>query len=404
MKQLCIAMVGLPGRGKSTVCSKLAEGLEQEGLLVRIFNNGELRRRLLGKDSACPEFYDPANSEGRAQRENIMRMNLRAAREFFMDGGHVAILDATNVSRLRRALLESELVDYPILFVECINNDPDLLEAGIQRKTKLPEFDGLSLEEAVRSFRQRIEYYEQIYSPLSDERNLVKLDSLNNRILGERVHDVPYYSRIRDILVSDWVRSLFLARHGESFFNVENRIGGDSGLTKKGCAQAQALAQHFQDTEIPYIFTSPRCRSSQTVEPLRELKPETTVISLPEFDEINVGVCDSMRYSDIQRVMPREFLKRAQDKYHYIYPGGEGYATLKERVDHGLKKALFLSGNLPGILIVGHQAVNRTILSLFLFRRTEDVPYIYIPQNQYFRIVSTQREKLFKLVRFLPES
>lgn len=278
------------------------------------------------------------------------------------------------------------------------------MEAGIQRKTKLPEFSGLSPEEAVRSFRQRIEYYEQIYSPLSDERNLVKLDSLNNRILGERVHDVPYYNRIRDILVSDWVRSLFLARHGESFFNVEDRIGGDSGLTDKGYAQARALAEHFRDTRIPYIFTSPRRRSSQTVEPLRELKPETTVISLPEFDEINVGVCDSMRYSDIRSVMPREFMKRARDKYHYIYPGGEGYSTLKERVDHGLKKALFLSGNLPGILIVGHQAVNRMILSLFLFRRTEDVPYIYIPQNQYFRIVSTQREKLFKLVRFMPEA
>ena len=404
MKQLCIAMVGLPGRGKSTVCSKLAEGLEQEGLRVRIFNNGDLRRSLLGKDSACPEFYDPANSAGRFQREKIMLMNIEAARRFFIDGGQVAILDATNVSRPRRALLERKLVEYPILFVECINNDPDLLEAGIQRKTKLPEFNGLSAEEAVRSFRRRIQYYEQIYAPLSDEYNLVKLDSLNNRILGERIHDVPYYNSIRDILVSDWVRSLFLARHGESFFNVEERIGGDSGLTEKGRAQARALAEHFRDTEIPYVFTSPRCRSAQTVEPLRGLKPETAVISLPELDEIDVGVCDSMRYADIRRAMPCEFMKRARDKYHYIYPGGEGYVTLKERVDHGLKKALFLSGNLPGVLIVGHQAVNRMILSLFLFRRTEDVPYIYIPQNQYFRIVSTQREKLFKLVRFMPEA
>ena len=385
------------------MCSKLAEGLEQEGLKVRIFNNGNLRRVLLGKDSACPEFYDPANIAGRSQREKIMLMNLKAAHEFFVEGGQVAILDATNVSRPRRELLEQTLVDYPILFVECINNDPDLLEAGIQRKTKLPEFEGLSPEEAVRSFRQRIEYYEQIYSPLANERNLVKLDSLNNRILSERIHEVPYYNRIRDILVSDWVRSLFLARHGESFFNVEERIGGDSGLTEKGHAQAQALAEHFQDTEIPYIFTSPRCRSAQTVEPLQKLKPNTTVISLPEFDEINVGVCDSMRYVDIQHTMPQEFMKRAQDKYHYIYPEGEGYVTLKERVDHGLKKALFLSGNLPGILIVGHQAVNRMILSLFLFRRTEDVPYIYIPQNQYFQIVSTQREKLFRLMRFMPE-
>ena len=74
--------------------------------------------------------------------------------------------------------------------------------------------------------------------------------------------------------------------------------------------------------------------------------------------------------------------------------------TLKERVDRGLKKALFLSGNLPDIVIVGHQAVNRMILSHFLYRRMEDVPYIYIPQDQYFRVVSTQRRKVFELVRF----
>jgi hypothetical protein len=51
-------------------------------------------------------------------------------------------------------------------------------------------------------------------------------------------------------------------------------------------------------------------------------------------------------------------------------------------------------------MIVGHQAINRMILSHFLFRRTEDVPYIYIPQDQYFHIVSTQKKKLFELVRF----
>ena len=65
---------------------------------------------------------------------------------------------------------------------------------------------------------------------------------------------------------------------------------------------------------------------------------------------------------------------------------------------------MFLSGNLPGIVIVGHQAVNRMILSHFLFRRMEDVPYIYIPQDQYFRIVSTQRRKVFELVRFTDKS
>lgn len=396
-------MVGLPGRGKSTICSKLAEGLALDGQSVRIFNNGDVRRALLGRDSAQADFYDSSNEEGRYQRERIMDVNIEEARAFLAGGGNVAILDATNVSRARRERLERAFADYPLLFVECLNDEPEILEAGIQRKARLPEFSGLSQEEAERSFRQRIDFYARRYDTLSEEANFIKLDSLKNRILGERVHDIPFYNTIRDILVSDWVRTLFLARHGESVFNVENRIGGDSPLTPKGVAQANALAEHFRAIDIPYIFISPRLRSAQTVEPLLKLKPNATVITLPELDEINVGVCDSMRYSDVRSAMPREFLKRVKDKYHYVYPRGEGYVTLKHRVEQGLKKALFLSGNLPNILVVGHQAVNRMILSSFLFRRTEDVPYIYIPQNQYFRIVSTQREKLFQLVRFMPE-
>ena len=59
-----------------------------------------------------------------------------------------------------------------------------------------------------------------------------------------------------------------------------------------------------------------------------------------------------------------------------------------------------LSGGQPGIVIIGHQAVNRMSLSLFLYRRTEDVPYTYVPQDQYFRIVATYRQKLVEMLRF----
>lgn len=56
------------------------------------------------------------------------------------EGGEVAILDATNVSRARRRMIESTLTDYPVLFVECVNEDQLLLTACIRRKTTLPEY------------------------------------------------------------------------------------------------------------------------------------------------------------------------------------------------------------------------------------------------------------------------
>lgn len=401
MDKLYIIMVGLPARGKSTIALRLYEGLSSDGVKARIFNNGELRRQHLGPESSLPDFYRPDNEEGRTKREHLALLNARAARAFLAEDGQVAILDATNASSSRRELLRGHLNDYPILYVECLNDDKELLAASVERKTRLPEFAHLSASEAAASFMERIGYYERMYSSPKDEGCYVCVDTLRNMILDERLpRKVPYYIRIRDVLVSDWVRELYLARHGETHFNVEGRIGGDASLTDLGRAQARALAAHFHDKHIPYIFTSLRRRAQETAAPISETHPEAVVMGIPELDEIDAGVCDSMRYVDIRATMPEEFAARARDKYNYVYPEGEGYATMRERVERGFRKALFLSGGLPGIVVIGHQAVNRTILSLFLYRRTEDVPYIYVPQDQCFHIVATHRKKLFELVRF----
>jgi broad specificity phosphatase PhoE/predicted kinase len=394
-------LVGLPARGKSTLALRLRDGLEAEGIRVRIFNNGVLRRLHYGEASSEPWFYDPNNEEGNATRNSLSHMNMQAARRFLEEGGNVAILDATNASRARRQMLETELEPRPILYVECINEDPDLLAASIQRKTKLPEFARLSRNEATNHFMQRIRYYESIYTPLGCEANFVRVDTLHNAILEERMTFlVPYYVRIRDVMVSDWVNNLYLVRHGETLFNVENRIGGDSSLTERGIAQSMALAAHFRDKPIPYIFTSGKKRSTQFAAALIADHPDSVIMAMPELDEIDAGICEGLTYEEISRKYPEEFMARSRDKYNYVYPRGEGYASMRERVNRGFRKALFLSGAAPGTLIIGHQAVNRVILSLFLYRKLEDVPYIYVPQDKYYHIVATHQKKLFELVSF----
>jgi broad specificity phosphatase PhoE/predicted kinase len=394
-------MVGLPARGKSTLALRLSEALEAEDIRTRVFNNGALRRAHLGRDSSLPDFYRPDNEEGRAKRERLALVNAREAKAYIRGGGQVAILDATNGSASRRELLASLLTEAPILYVECVNTDPGLIDAGVQRKVQQPEFAHLSRREAVTAFMERIGYYERIYSSPRDEGCHVRVDTLRNVIQEERMPcRIPYYLRIRDVLTSGWVRALYLARHGQSVFNVQGRIGGDSPLTGYGQSQALALAREFDNRTIPYIFISRRLRSRQTAAPLQAAHPEAVLIQLEELDEIDAGSCDSMTYEEIRRNLPREYDARGRDKYHYRYPRGEGYASMRERVERGFLKALFLSGGQPGIVLIGHQAVNRMILSLFLYRRTEDVPYIYVPQDQYFHIVATCRQKMMELVRF----
>lgn len=399
--KLYIVLVGLPARGKSTIALRLFEGLCSEGVNARIFNNGELRRSLLGPDSSLPHFYHPDNQEGRSRREQMARINATAANSFLADDGNVAILDATNASWQRRDFLRQHFDQHPILYIECVNDDDELLTFSIDRKAHLPEFAHLSFSDAVASFKERIGYYEHIYSSPEGEGPYLCVDTLRNRVIKEDMPPrVPFHLRIRELLVSAWVRELFLARHGQSQNNVEGRIGGDAPLTELGWSQAQTLASYFNDKHVPYIFTSFRRRSRETAEPLSLRHPEAKVIPLAELDEIDAGICDSMRYEDIRREMPKEYAARAKDKYNYVYPAGESYASMLPRVERGLRKALFLSGGQPGCVLIGHQAVNRMLLSLFLFRHEQDVPYIYVPQDECYHIVATHRKKLFELLRY----
>jgi broad specificity phosphatase PhoE/predicted kinase len=394
-------MVGPPARGKSTIATKLKDNLRHDLIRTRIFNNGDLRRKMIPQNTSYSHFYDPENKEAVAIRERIARINIAKAKRYLDKKGHVAILDATNVSRARRQMIQEQFKDHPMLFIECINEDRDILEASISMKIKMPEFSHLTEQEAIRHFKERITYYLSIYLPLKKEENYIRLDSLNNKIIDEKIEaDIPYYDRLRDFLVMDTVKSLYLIRHGETYFNLEDRIGGNSELTKNGRDQAKALAEHFKDKKIPLIFTSKKKRTIQTAEPIKALQNACTIVPLAEFNEIHAGICECMSYEEIRLKIPDVYQQRKKDKYHYVYPGGEGYDSMKERIDRGIKKALYLSNHSGHIMIVGHRAANRMILSHFLFRRQEDVPYIYVPQDKFYYISATQNKKVFQLMRY----
>lgn len=343
--KLYVAMVGLPARGKSTLAKRIRSGLEQQGIRTAIFNNGELRRTLFGLESGSAEFFNPDNTRARRLRDQITHQNMERARAWLDDGGDVAIIDATNGTVQQRVDLSATLRDRPILFIECVNDDPLLLDASIRRKTRLPEFANMTQEEAGESFRKRLAYYESVYVPVRKERCWIRVDAVDSCIQDEAPsNDLPYYAAIRDIISSRWVQDLYLVRHGETEYNREGRLGGDPSLTAKGSEQAEKLAAHFEGVDLPYIFTSTKQRSAETASPLLRSRPNTISMALSEFDEINAGVCEGMRYSDVRDSMPLEYEARSHNKYGYIYPNGESYAMLKERVARGLRRALFLSG------------------------------------------------------------
>lgn len=163
--KLYVAMVGLPARGKSTLAKRIRSGLEQQGIRTAIFNNGELRRMLFGLESGSAEFFNPDNTRAQRLRDQITHQNMERARAWLDEGGDVAIIDATNGTVHQRVDLSATLRDRPVLFIECVNDDPLLLDASIRRKTRLPEFANMTQEEALESFRKRLAYYESGIHP-----------------------------------------------------------------------------------------------------------------------------------------------------------------------------------------------------------------------------------------------
>ena len=176
-------------------------------------------------------------------------------------------------------------------------------------------------------------------------------------------------------------RIIYLSRHGQSQFNVKKLIGGDSALTLEGEKYSYDLNQYFKNNNIDVkVITSKLIRTIQTA------KYFNNTIQLSELNEIDSGICDSMTYQQIEEKYPGEFNKRKNNKYYYRYPNGESYFDINCR----LKKIYQLIIDTDhDLLIVAHQAVLRVLISNYIKKNIEEIPYIKVNLNTLYKIKIT---------------
>ncbi|KAB0396999.1 hypothetical protein E2I00_000581 [Balaenoptera physalus] len=254
-----IVMVGLPARGKTYISKKLTRYLNWIGVPTREFNVGQYRRNMV-KTYKSFEFFLPDNEEGLKIRKQCALAALRDVRRFLSEeGGHVAVFDATNTTRERRATIFNfgEQNGYKTFFVESICVDPEVIAANIvQVKLGSPDYVNHDSDEATEDFMRRIECYE------NSDLSYIKIMDVGQSYIVNRVAD-HIQSRIVYYLMNIHVtpRSIYLCRHGESELNLKGRIGGDPGLS---------LAQFIRDQNIKdlKVWTSQMKRTIQTAEAL----------------------------------------------------------------------------------------------------------------------------------------
>lgn len=161
-------------------------------------------------------------------------------------------------------------------------------------------------------------------------------------------------------------RTIFLARHGQSESNLEERISGqaDPNLTEKGLRQAQRLAEVLRGIPLTKIVTSTLRRSMETARPTSELHG-IPVYPLDAFKEMSFGVLEGQLRGSLNQGLQRLLDQWTQDKLHFRIPGGESLLDVQSRVLPFLSQVLADSPD-GTLLIVGHRHTNIVILSALM--------------------------------------
>ncbi|KAF0686634.1 Aste57867_21581 [Aphanomyces stellatus] len=384
--KLLIVLVGLPGRGKTFIGHILARHLTWMGHATSVFNVSEYRRDMVGAEKKH-NFWDPDNTSDSQLREKIGEKCLNDALDALAsDSCTCAVYDATNASVLRREYIKDQVAarpfKYELLFIESICDDPELIAISInEMKLNSQDYTRNTLDEVVSDYHQRIEHYRDIYKPMaeSEECPFIKIIDVGRQIFCNQVYGY-LQSRIMFLMANLQLRPrpIWLSRHGESMYNTQGLIGGDSPLSPWGMKYAQQLdkfvdALYPADTRLS-VWTSTMQRTGQTVE--RIAGRGRVVVKWKQLDEIDAGICDGMTYEQVAQQLPDEYVARKTNKLHYRYPRGESYQDVIHRLEPVITELMRLD---RPILIVAHQAILRVLYAYLTNKHPEECPTIDIP-------------------------
>ncbi len=158
------------------------------------------------------------------------------------------------------------------------------------------------------------------------------------------------------------LRHVFVARHGETDWNLAGRWQGhtDIPLNATGRAQAVALADGLRGRGIEAIAASDLSRARHTAEIVGRTLGIPVALVDPHLREQRFGCFEGLTPKECEERYPADWARYVADP-HAGPPGGESRAALLERVVHAVQGAAAL---LPcPALLVTHGGAIRALLS-----------------------------------------
>ncbi len=166
---------------------------------------------------------------------------------------------------------------------------------------------------------------------------------------------------------------LYVARHGETQWNVENRVCGstDLPLTQKGMEQAERLAEKAEGIKPDVIIASTMLCARQTAGAVAR-RLNMPVLTDARLAEQNFGTSEGVDRKDPDYAVRRRWCSTR-------FSQGESVFQLVHRVYSFLDE---LREKYPEktVLLVCHGSVSRAIRSYFVDMTTDEY-FNYLPDN-----------------------
>lgn len=153
---------------------------------------------------------------------------------------------------------------------------------------------------------------------------------------------------------------LYFTRHGQTIWNVENKICGatDIALTDLGHQQAIALGNEISEKKLPIdeILYSPLIRAAETARHISE------ATGIPMRTELRLQEQNFGRYEST----PRDGAEFKMAKTHFIdhFDGGETMLQMAQRI-YNLLDDIKAESDAKTYLLVAHNGIARIVHSYF---------------------------------------
>lgn len=158
---------------------------------------------------------------------------------------------------------------------------------------------------------------------------------------------------------------ILIIRHGETFYNLEDKFQGwvDSALTKKGCEQAGLLSERLINEKIDVIYSSPFKRAVRTAEIVRRHR-KIPIIVEDRFKEIRCGQWEGLKFTEVREKFGEAYDTWDNAPHFHRIPEGETFMEVYERARQGIEHVI---ANHKGqiVLVSAHMVTTLLLMAFF---------------------------------------